>query len=565
MESRTGSKSTLTWEQVDPHFKELNEQSLDQENLEAWLARWSRLAELVAEYGNQLYVATSVNIEDKEAEESYNDFLDNILPQAIAADQALKEKLLKSGLEPDGFEVQMRMMRAESDLFREDNLVLLTEEAKLVKEYDKIAGLQTVEWDGEEITLPRLLPVYHETDRSRREKAWRLAAQRQLDDRAAYNALWQKLLPLRGRLAENASRPDYRAYRWQQLNRFDYTSDDARRFQDSIEQVVVPAAARLYDKRRQLLGLDSLRPWDLYVDPKSRPPLKPFSEAAELVEKVHGIFDRVDPQLGAYFQIMRDKHLLDLENRKGKAPGGYCISFPVERIPFIFMNAVGLHDDVQTLLHEGGHAFHVFETARLPYYHQLNIGAEIAEVASMSMELLAAPYLESSQGGFYSPEDAARARIEHLSNIILFWPYMAVVDAFQHWVYTNPDKAMVPENCDVRWSELWDRFMPGIDYRGLEEVKATGWHRKLHIFHYPFYYIEYGLAQLGAVQVWRNALQDQARAVADYRNALSLGATRPLPELFKSAGGRFALDTRTLQEAIELVEATLDQLETAGG
>ena len=233
---------------------------------------------------------------------------------------------------------------------------------------------------------------------------------------------------------------------------------------------------------------------------------------------------------------MRREKLLDLGNRKGKAPGGYCTQFQVAKRPFIFANAVGLHDDVQTLLHEAGHAFHAFEASHLPYYQQWDVSMEFAEVASMGMELLAAPYLPAQEDSFYSEPEAARARVEHLEGLILFWPYMAVVDAFQHWVYENHAAAADAKNCDAKWAELWRRFMPGVDWSGLDNEMMTGWHRKLHIYHYPFYYVEYGLAQLGAVQVWRNALEDQSDAVAHYRAALSLGGTVPLPELYAAAG-----------------------------
>jgi oligoendopeptidase F len=254
-----------------------------------------------------------------------------------------------------------------------------------------------------------------------------------------------------------------------------------------------------------------------------------------------------------------------LDNRKGKGPGGYCTNFPIERIPFIFMNAVHTHNDVQTLLHEGGHAFHVFECAHQPYIQQNDYPIEFAEVASMSMELLAARYLPASEGGYYSDADAARARIEHLEDLILFWPYMTVVDAFQHWVYTHPADAEDPNKCDAKWGELWDRFVPGIDYSGLEDVKMTGWHRKLHIFRIPFYYVEYGLAQLGAVQVYANSLKDHKGAVANYRKALSLGGTATLPDLFKTAGAKFAFDADTLKMAVDVIENEIATLEPAAG
>jgi oligoendopeptidase F len=258
---------------------------------------------------------------------------------------------------------------------------------------------------------------------------------------------------------------------------------------------------------------------------------------------------------------MRNKGLLDLDNRKDKAPGAYCNNYDMVMLPFIFENAVGLSTDVDTLLHESGHAFHIFEEAHLPYSHQLPVGMEFAEVASMAMELLASPYLLASEGGFYTEKDAARARIEHLEEAVLFWPYMAVVDAFQHWVYENQSAAAYPDNCDHKWAELWKRFMLGEDWSGLDDVMVTGWQRKQHIFEVPFYYVEYGMASLGAFQVWRNALKDQKGAVAAYRRALALGGTVPLPKLYETAGARFAFDAQTLRDAVSLAEEMIEKLE----
>jgi oligoendopeptidase F len=333
-------------------------------------------------------------------------------------------------------------------------------------------------------------------------------------------------------------------------------------FQNAIEQVVVPAASRLYERRRKRLGYDTLRPWDLSVDPSGRAPLKPYDSVSELEEKGSTIFHRVDPQLGGYYDTLRREGLLDLENRKGKGPGAYSTGFDSTKRPFVFMNAVAHYSDVRTLLHECGHAFHAFEAYKLPYYHQRATPMEFNEVASMAMELLAAPYLPESEGGFYSEADAARDRIQHLEKIVFFWPYMAVVDAFQHWIYENHVEASNPDNCDAKWAELWDRFMVGIDFNGLAPDKSNGWHRKRHIHRTPFYYVEYGLAQLGAVQVWKNALSDQAGAVAAYRRALALGGTVPLPDLYRAAGVKFAFDAATLGEAVDLIERTLDQLES---
>jgi len=552
------------WSQMEPYVAELAERPFNSETLSAWMADWTRIHDLISEMYSRLSVATTVDTTDKEAERRYNNYLDEIYPRANEWDQKLKERLLASGLEPKGFTVPLRNMRTEAALFRQENLSLESEELKLGTEFDKIIGAQTVEWEGQERTISQLRPVYLDTDRDKREAAWRLGAQRQLADRQKLNELFNKFLKIRRQMAANADFPDYRAFRWQQYLRFDYTPENCRQFHAAIEQVVVPAAEKIYEKRRARLGVDTLRPWDLDVDPYRRTPLRPFEDTQVLEGTVESIFHKVDNQLGEYFSTMRRENLLDLDNRKGKAPGGYCTDFATAKRPFIFMNAVGLHDDVQTLLHEGGHAFHVFETASLPYHQQLQVPMEFAEVASMAMELLSAPYLTADQGGFYSPADAARARIEHLEGSIQFWPYMAVVDAFQHWVYENPDAATDPVQCDHTWKDLWARFMRGVDWSGLEDELMTGWHRKLHIFQVPFYYVEYGLAQLGAMQVWRNAIQNQSQAVANYRKALALGTTVTLPELYAAAGAKFAFDPLTLGLAVDLAMKTIDELETVG-
>ncbi|MBM3314191.1 M3 family oligoendopeptidase, partial [candidate division WOR-3 bacterium] len=368
---------------------------------------------------------------------------------------------------------------------------------------------------------------------------------------------WQKLLKLRLEMAANAGLADYRAYRWQEMNRFDYTPENCRQFGQAIEQTVVPAAARVYARRAGQLGLPALKPWDTEVDPLGRAPLKPFTTDAQFRDGVLSILQRVAPLVGDYFQKMMQAGALDLMNRKDKAPGGYCASYDAEKLPFIFMNAVGLHGDVMTLVHESGHATHNFQSQHLPWFQQRHAGLEFAEVASMGMELLAAPYFAQSQGGFYSDADARRALSENLEKDVQFWPYMAVVDGFQHWVYENPQAAMEPANCDREWTSLWQRLMQGVDWTGLDDVLATGWQRKLHIFLEPFYYVEYGLAQLGAIQVWANALEDQQTAVAAYLKALALGGTKSLPELYAAAGAKFAFDAGTLGSLIRLIEEQL--------
>jgi oligoendopeptidase F len=557
-----------TWHAIEPYYKDLEARAISASNVEDWLADWSSLGERLEEMYSRLSVATSINTADQEAEDRMNAFLNAIFPNAMATEQKLKEKLLASKLEPKGFDIPLRNMRAEADLFCEANLALLADEKKLGIEYDKIYGAQTVAWEGEEVTLTRLAMNFHQPDRARREKAWHLKAERQLKDRKAINELWLKFMDVRARIATNAERPSFREYTWVQKLRFDYTPEDCKSFAAAIEQVVVPAATHIYQKRKLALGLDTLRPWDLVdgwysrpTPPASIPQLKPFASIDELKSKTSAIFHQVEPVLGGYFDTMVAGGLTDLDNRKNKAPGAYCTSYTSIRKPFVFVNAVGTHDDVMTTLHESGHAFHVFEMANIPYIHQMAVPMEFAEVASMAMELLASPYLKKGNGGFYSDTEAARARIEHLEGMILFWPFMAAVDSFQQWVYENPRQGADPSTCDIKWGELWDRFIPGVDYSGLEEVKKTGWHRKLHIHQVPFYYVEYGLAQLGAVQIFGNARTAQSSAVAAYRKALSLGGMVTLPELFATAKVKFAFDVPTVKKAVELMETVVKELE----
>tara|TARA_B100001142_G_scaffold319151_1_gene362249 strand:- start:363 stop:2066 length:1704 start_codon:yes stop_codon:yes gene_type:complete len=550
------------WDQYAPFFDYLENFVLNSANVSDWMKYWSDLSELVGEVGTSVYVSTTVDTTDEEAKARYHKFLEDVSENVSSRNQKLKIKFLASELSPDNFEVPLRGIKSEVNLFSKDNLPLLTSDAKLSKEYDAIIGSQTVKWENEEITLTQLSPVMLETNRDKREKAWKLASTRRLKDRDSINKIWKRVLKIRRSIANNSGHEDYRAWRWEYLKRFDYTPEDCLTFHDSIEKVIVPLANKLLEKRKEAMGLDKLRPWDLSVDIFGRDALVPFQSADELEDKCHNIFNSVDSELGRHFGIMREKELLDLGNRKGKAPGGYCTEYPFQRLPFIFMNAVGTHSDVQTMIHEGGHAFHVFESANLPYSSQRDVGMEFAEVASMAMELLASPFLTQKNGGFYSDDDSARARIEHLEKIIMFWPYMAVVDGFQHWAYTNPEEALNPDNCDTAWTSLWERFQMSdhIDYSGCDDIIATGWHNKLHIYHVPFYYVEYGMAQLGAIQIWGKSLKNERKAIQDYRTALSLGGNATLPELYEAAGAKFSFDNKTLEYAADLIEKQIQEL-----
>jgi oligoendopeptidase F len=552
------------WATVQPVYDELERESLKADGVPAWLEGWSDLEKQLAEARTRAYRAMTENTADEDAERAYLHLVEDIGPRVRVAAQALKTKLLgvtdfQPGPEHAGM---LERLRAEASIYRVENVPILTELTVLEASYDKIVGAMSVKIDGQERTLEAASSGLLEPDRARREVAWNAIHARWLEDRARLDALFLKMLGLRRKLAQNAGLPDFRAYMWQVYARFDYTPEDCLRFHEAIRQTVVPLTTKLTSDDRATLGYDTLRPWDsdsrFPLDPQGRAPLKPFSSAQELIEGGQRIFAAVDPELGAQFNLMR-KGFLDLDARAGKAPGGYCEYFPMTRMPYIFMNAVGTHDDVNTLLHEGGHAFHAFAFSQSqPLYWNHWSPMEFAEVGSMAMELLAHPYLERGRGGFYTSDDARRARTEHLQGIVRFLPYMAVVDAFQHWLYADSPENVTTQDLDAKWDELWDAFSPGVDWTGFDQVKRTRWHRQGHIFTSPFYYVEYGMAQLGALQIWRNALQDQPQALEAYKRALALGYTQSVPELFTAAGARFAFDPEMIGELVALVETHLE-------
>lgn len=550
------------WATVQPYYDALAAEELTAANATAWLGRWSELEAHLQEFGFKAYRAMTENTQDQAAEELYLYTIEELTPKSKVAAQTLKEKILAldPALLPAEMQEMLRRFHAEANLFREANVPLLTEVERLSAEFSKLMGAMSVEWQGETLTMQAVVKLFSDPDRSVREAAFKAYHSRFLQDRAAFNDIYLKQLKLRRQIAVNAGKASYLDYVWDLYGRFDYTPADCRTFHDAIEHEVVPLVEKWLAVHQRELGVESLRPWDIAVDSQSRPALTPFQSADQLESVCQTIFDRVDPELGAQYTRMRDGWL-DLDSRPGKAPGGYCGGMFVSKVPYIFMNAVGTHDDVQTMLHEGGHAFHFMESsATNSLIWNYDGPTEFCEVASMAMELLAAPYLAKDQGGFYSETDARRARAEHLWSMLKFLPYMATVDAFQHWVYIEAPEAVTAEQLDAVWQDLYQRFMSGINWDGFEDVQTTGWHRKQHIFEAPLYYVEYGLAQLGAQQVWRNALADQAQAVAQYRSALALGNTKPLSQLFAAAGAKFAFDRATVGELARLVDQHLTAL-----
>ena len=547
-----------SWEDVAPYFDELAARALDGSTIESWLADWSRLEELVGEAAAQAMIAYTIDTSDRDKEASHLRFSTEVLPKMEERSVDLARRLVDSGYSTPGLATTLARFRTQIDIFRDQNVPLFAELEELSARYQRITGSIMVEWEGVARPLPQIQPFLKSPDREVRERAFRASSRPYIERRADLARLFDRMYQLRGQAAHNAGFANFRDYIFPAKFRFDYTPADCERFHAAVERVVVPAVERVFEARRQRLGLDVLRPWDLAVDPYRNQALRPFSDAGELVTKAQRVFTRVDPRLGDEFQTMIDESLLDLDSRKGKAPGGYCETLHFQGRPFIFMNAVGLVDDVMTLLHEAGHAFHAFASHPLPLIWQRHPGSEAAELASMSMELLAAPHLIQPTG-YFNQRDARSAWLEHLEDVLLSLAHIASVDAFQTWIYTSGQGHDAAAR-DEAWSRIRGRFERGVDWSGLEEERVARWYRQLHIFMYPFYYIEYGIAQLGAIQVWRNSLEDPAGAVARYREALSLGAVRTLPEIYRTAGARLIFDAAEMGQLVQLVEQHIERI-----
>jgi oligoendopeptidase F len=547
-----------SWNDIRPHFDALAARELDDAGMEQWLADWSRLEAMLTEAASRAMIRYTVDTRDKEAEADHLRFSMEILPQAEERSVALQKRLVASGYSSPALETTLRSFRTSIEIFRDVNVPIMSELEEQSATYQRITGGMTAPWDGKELPLPQLAPFLKEPDRDVRERAFRASTTPYMHARADLAPLFGRMYALRQQVARNAGFSSFRDYVFKAKLRFDYSPADCERFHDAVESHVMPAYGRLMQHRREQLRLPTLRPWDVAVDLYGAKPLRPFSDGTELAGRARAVFDRVDPALGTQFGVMIDEHLLDLDSRTGKAPGGYCDTLHWSGRPFIFMNAVGLMDDVMTLMHEAGHAFHAFAAQRLPLVWQRHPGSEACELASMSMELLSTPHLERPLG-YFAPEDLRRARLEHLEDVIITLAHVASVDAFQHWIYTDPAGADATAR-DATWLRIRSRFDQGIDWSGLEQERVARWYRQLHIFLYPFYYIEYGIAQLGALQVWRNSLRDPVDAVRRYRDALALGNTRPLPDIYAAAGARLAFDGETIGELVRLVEDQVDRL-----
>jgi oligoendopeptidase F len=549
------------WTQLVPLFDQLESRCTAAQtvaDLESWLLAWGELSAALDEEASRRYIAMSCHTDNTDAEKVYLQFVEDIEPQLKPRQFKLEQLFIahpqRAKLPSPRYDVFIRDVQNHVELFRPENVALETEEAKIGQQYQKLSGALTVQFRGEEKTLVAMGKFLEEPDRALRQEAWELVAKRRLQERDQFEEQFDQLVKLREQIAANAGFKNYRDYAFRAKGRFDYTPEDCTDFHDAVASEVVPAIRELQAHRRQQLRLAKLRPWDSAVDPLNRPPLKPFEKVEDMVARSQRIFDQLDGELAGGFQQMQDLKLLDLANRKGKAPGGYQSTLNEARLPFIFMNAVGQQRDVETILHEAGHAFHALATRQEDLLAYRSAPIEFCEVASMSMELLGNEFIEE----FYSPADGNRARRTHLEGIIGVLGWIATVDAFQHWIYTHPGHSRAERA--AAWNELMDRFAGDVDWSGYEEVRAHLWHRQLHIFLYPFYYIEYGIAQLGALQVWANSKQDKAKALRDYKTALALGGSKPLPELFATAGCKFQFDAATIRPLVELTRKELQKL-----
>ena len=553
--------NTGNWDALAPLFDQLEQQfsaATDAAQLEQTILNWEELSASIAEEGSKRYIAMTCQTNDKTTEQAHLDFVEKIEPEekkhSFRLAKALSGHPHSDGLPAKRYEVFIRDAALEVELFRPENVPLETETAKLGQQYQKLIGSLAVQFDGEERTLVQMGRYLEEADRARRQKAWELTANRRLEEAESIDTQLDGLAKRRNQMSANAGFLNYRDFAHRRRGRFDYSPDDCLAFHDAIEQEMVPLLKELHGERQTALGIESVKPWDTATDPQGHPPLKPFEDVPQLIRCTQAIFDQLDGELASWFQAMQNLDLLDLANRKGKAPGGYQDSLAEARMPFIFMNAVGVQRDVETLLHEAGHAFHTMASQKEPLHSYRHAPIEFCEVASMAMELLGGEYL----GEFYDTEEVRRARITHLEGIVFVFPWIATVDAFQHWLYMNPGHSVAER--DAAWNGLVARFGGGIDWSGHERARAKLWHKQLHIFLHPFYYVEYGIAQLGALQVWANSKQDRSQTLADYKAALALGGSRPLPKLFERCNIRLDFSQETVAPMADLLRKELADL-----
>ncbi len=549
------------WESLEPYFKTLAERPLNSKaDLEQWLRNISELEAVVSEDACWRQIKMTCDTTDQSLEAAFTYFCMEIQPRLQPYADQLNRKLVNcpytAELDQQLYHTYLRSVKKSIDLFREANIPIQAELSVLQQQYGVIAGKMTIEVGGVEYTLQQAAQFLESSDRSLREQVYRKIQERRKQDAQPLHELYGNLIAKRHQVALNAGFDNYRDYKFKELGRFDYTKEDCFQFHEAVKQHVLPLVNEIYERKKIKLELDTLRPWDTEAEPAGVQPLKPFTGGRDLYEKSVQCFEQLNPFFADCLRKMNELKHFDLESRKGKAPGGYNCPLAESGAPFIFMNAAGQMSDVTTMVHEGGHAVHSFLSHPLPLSAFKEYPMEIAEVASMSMEL----FTMDHWGAFFQNEtDLKRAKEHQLERTITIFPWIAIIDKFQHWVYEHPQHTIAERT--AIWMQILNEFSgTGIDYSGLDEYRATGWQRQLHLFEVPFYYIEYGIAQLGAIGLWMQYKQNPEQAIQNYIKALSLGGTKTLPELYKAAGLEFNLTPAYIKKLMEFVKTEMDQL-----
>ncbi|HYI76117.1 MAG TPA: M3 family oligoendopeptidase [Chryseolinea sp.] len=551
-----------SWEVLKPFFDNLLERKIESvDDLRNWFYDRSELESVISEDLAWRYINMTCYTENDSYRKSYQDFIENIQPQIAPVSDKLNKKaagsvFLNELANVEGYDLMIRSIKKEIEIFREENVPLFTQISTDAQRYQQISGAMTVEVNGKELTLQQASVFLMSTDRKLREEVYNKVTNRRLQDRETLDNLFSTLVDLRHRVSVNAGFKNFRDYMFKALGRFDYTPQDCFDFHDAIEHEVVPILNEFSKERKTALDVSTLRPWDKAVDPQGREALKPFTNGKELTEKTIEVFRRLDPFLGQCLEIMKEMGHLDLESRKGKAPGGYNYPLSEIGVPFIFMNATSTLRDMVTIMHEGGHAIHNFLTRDLELNDFKSTPSEVAELASMSMELISMDHWDV----FFTDEaELKRAKREHLEDIIETLPWVATIDRYQHWLYENPAHSM--ETRKANWNKIFDQFADTVtDWSGLQDAKDYLWQKQLHLYEVPFYYIEYGMAQLGAVAVWRNFRENNTKGLQGYQNALKLGYMKSIPEIYKAANIKFDFSRGYIKELMNFVRDELNRI-----
>ena len=549
------------WDQIEPFVKQLLARNLNCSNcIENLIADASELAEHISEAGALLYIDMTCNTEDIEKKNAFLDFSGNVRPKLSEFSDELNRKIIdhpKLEELPDRYELIIKSIKTDIEIFRKENIPLSVRQTELVTESQSINGSMTVKFDGKERTLPEMNIYLESKNRLERAAAWKKISERRMEDHERLTEIFEELIDIRHRIATNAGFDNYVHYMFKAMHRFDYSIDDCIEFHNSIESVCMPLIKGIDAERKKAFGLDQLAPWDINEKTGSGPdifdrdPLKPFKNVEEMVNKIGDMFYEMSNDLGEKFQKLVEMDSLDLETRKGKAPGGYQYYLEKSRVPFIFMNSSGFQRDLETMIHEAGHAFHSLYCSDLELIEERNYPIEFAEVASMSMELLT----HDGWGHFYNKEDASRARKSHLEGVLFLLPWICTIDSFQHWIYSNPNRSR-EERTEV-WLSIRDRFGIQLDWSEHSDFREISWQQQGHLYGAPFYYIEYGIAQLGSLQLWKTNRINPKKALNDYKDSMKLGNTKTLPELFEAADLDFRFDESHVSSLIDTVEIAL--------